>query len=135
MRKYKDSDGRIVDLDNPSTYKMYLDNAREVEKMIFSEIGRALVYMNCSSRSPHFPKRKLKPNMQYLEWGTKDKIGRTRWHRSKQKVDLNNLGWQQRQRVYKLMQQFADGRHQNYDNVRWMQEQLFLLQDECENMC
>ena len=41
----------------------------------------------------------------------------------------------QRIRIEKLIKDFADNRKNNYENVLWYQEQIFLFQDETENMC
>ena len=46
-----------------------------------------------------------------------------------------NCGYYQRQRVYKLIKNFAENRKNNYKNILWYKEQIFLLQDETENMC
>ncbi len=50
-------------------------------------------------------------------------------------IEINNSGYNQRQRVYKLIKYFADNRKDNYDNLMWLKEQCFLLDDETENMC
>lgn len=41
----------------------------------------------------------------------------------------------QKERVDQLIQNFADNERENYSNVLWYQEQIFLFQDETENMC
>ena len=41
----------------------------------------------------------------------------------------------QTERVNLLIKNFADNERENYSNVLWYQEQIFLLQDETENMC
>ena len=43
--------------------------------------------------------------------------------------------WLQRQRVNKLIKDFTDERKNHSTDVLWYQEQLFLFQDEIENMC
>ena len=44
-------------------------------------------------------------------------------------------GLQQRQRINNLIYDFTKNRINNYSNVIWYQEQVFLFQDETENMC
>jgi hypothetical protein len=34
-----------------------------------------------------------------------------------------------------MIKDFADNRKNNYDNLQWYREQVFLFQDETENMC
>lgn len=41
----------------------------------------------------------------------------------------------QKTRVELLVKNFTENEKQNYNNVLWYQEQLFLFQDEIENMC
>lgn len=41
----------------------------------------------------------------------------------------------QRKRIIQLIKKFADDRHNNYQNKMWYKEQIFLFQDETENMC
>jgi hypothetical protein len=49
--------------------------------------------------------------------------------------DIFPKGNAQKKRVKKLIKSFLDGRNKNRDNVLWYQEQVFLFQDETENMC
>jgi len=108
MRLYKGSFGEEVDLDNPITYN-YLgtDDVSKLDDIMFKEIGQALVYMDYF-RPQMFPK----------------------------KYNLNDrCGYEQRQRVNKLIKLFADDRHNNWKNPMWFKEQIFLFQDETENMC
>lgn len=52
------------------------------------------------------------------------------WHKTiYKKYDL------QKNRVKKLIKKFTKNERQNYNNVLWYQEQIFLFQDEIENMC
>ena len=44
-------------------------------------------------------------------------------------------GYGQKSRVDKLIRDFTENEKQNYDNVLWYQEQIFLFEDEIENMC
>lgn len=41
----------------------------------------------------------------------------------------------QMNRVEKLIKDFTDNRDKNWENIIWFQEQVFLFQDETENMC
>jgi hypothetical protein len=41
----------------------------------------------------------------------------------------------QRKRVEKLIKYFAENRKNNYQNLMWYKEQVFLFKDEIENMC
>lgn len=107
MRKYTCAFGEEVDLDNPDTYKYLPDDLKKLDDMMFKEIGQALVYMDYFRRE-HFPKINIK--------------------------NLNS-GFSQRRRVIDLIKNFANNRHHNYQNVMWYKEQIFLFQDETENMC
>jgi hypothetical protein len=42
---------------------------------------------------------------------------------------------EQRERVENLVENFTKNERENYDNVLWYQEQIFLFEDETENMC
>lgn len=53
------------------------------------------------------------------------------WHKD---IFRENDGGQKK-RIEKLIKNFADNSRQNCDNVLWYQEQIFLFQDETENMC
>jgi hypothetical protein len=46
-------------------------------------------------------------------------------------------GWDKKQvkRINILIKDFADNRQKNYGNVQWIKEQVFMFQDETENMC
>lgn len=111
MREYKQTDGSgiIVDLDNPDTYTHLPDNLKELDDMMFKEIGQALVYMDYFRREI-FPK-----SISYTK--------------------PDNSGFSQRKRVNDLIKKFAEDRHNNYQNKMWYKEQIFLFQDETENMC
>jgi hypothetical protein len=41
----------------------------------------------------------------------------------------------QRIRIDKFMKSYSENHLKNYDNVFWLKEQVFLFQDEIENMC
>ena len=107
MRKFECPFGEIVDLDDPTTYDYLPKDKISLDEKMFCEIGKALTYMNYF-HPDIFPKRK-------------------------NKNDLTICGWQQRQRVNQLIKNFADKNH--YDDVLWYQEQIFLFQEEIENMC
>jgi len=44
-------------------------------------------------------------------------------------------GTDQLKRVEVLIKKFTDEERPNYDNILWYKEQIFLFQDEIENMC
>ena len=46
MREFKDDLGNIVDLDDPKTYERLPSDTKELDKLMFSEIGITLCYMN-----------------------------------------------------------------------------------------
>lgn len=130
MRKFKQSfDGREVDLDNPKTYKHLPKGVSELDDLMILKIGQALLYMDYfPRRKGMFPAKKLKPKMVRICDMSPD------W-RSKRKIDINNSGWHQRQRVIKLIKVFANNRHNKWGDVQWFREQVFLFDDETENMC
>lgn len=41
----------------------------------------------------------------------------------------------QKKRIKKLIKTFTNNEKDNYNNILWYQEQIFLFQDEIENMC
>lgn len=45
------------------------------------------------------------------------------------------VGRAQIKRVEKLVKGFTENEKANYDNLAWYQEQVFLFEDEIENMC
>lgn len=123
MRKYQPAHGNQVDLDNPKTYKYLPKDSKSLDALMFKEIGYALVYMDYfPSRKGLYPKKKKTPKMVKHPYSNK-------------KVDIDNCSYDQRVRVYRLIKKFADNRHKNYDNIMWLKEQIFLFQDEIENMC
>ena len=129
MRKFKQRMEPEVDLDNPKTYKHLPKTDRELDDLMLQKIGYALVYMDYfPSRKSMFPTKKVKSKMISIKaWYPNSK--------SKRKVDINNSGWQQRQRVYKLIKNFADNRSKKWGDVKWFREQVFMFDDETENMC
>lgn len=107
MREFKTSpDRRIVDLDNPDTYKHLSQDIEVVERQIYVKIGQAITYMD-----GHYP------------------------HLYPKQPGGNGSGYAQRQRVQKLIDNFALNRRDHVNDLRWYQEQIFLMQDDCENMC
>lgn len=108
MRKYISSFGEEFDLDNPDTYKHLPDDLNKLDNMMFKEIGQALVYMD------YFRKELFLKKDDYYH---------------------NSGGFNQRQRIKKLIKDFSENRHKNYKNKMWYKEQIFLFQDETENMC
>lgn len=53
------------------------------------------------------------------------------WH----KDIFDSAGYGQRVRVEALVKSFTENESKHYDNVLWYQEQIFLFEDETENMC
>jgi hypothetical protein len=47
----------------------------------------------------------------------------------------SSMGKHQRKRVMKMIRNFCKERHNNYENEMWLKEQIFLFQDEIDNMC
>jgi len=41
----------------------------------------------------------------------------------------------QRARIDQFMKNYSESHLENYDNILWLKEQVFLFQDEIENMC
>ena len=116
MRKFVCSFGEEVDLDNPETYSHLPNDTKLLDKRMFSEIGMALVYMDYFHPEFFPAKRKYVVNP----------------YTNKKQVDCSYL---QRQRVYKLIEEFSKNRKDHYDDVLWYQEQIFLFIEETENMC
>ena len=98
--------GDVVDLDDPETYSYLPQTTSQLRSKMFEEIGFVYYYMNhCHTDL-------------YL---------------------TNESCIKQKERVLQLIQTFAETEKQflenNLESVRWRQEQLFLFQDEIENMC
>ena len=132
MRKFKCSPfGDVVDLDNPDTYKYLPNTIKELRNLMFREIGYALVYMDYfPNHKGHFPKRKQKE-----KWVMLSKCIVLKKGRKDRKIEINNGGYNQRQRIYALIKKFADDKGYYSTNIMWWKEQVFLFQDETENMC
>ncbi len=62
-------------------------------------------------------------------------IGFALWYMDYHMPDFYTKDYPQRIRVESLIRKFTDGRLENCQNVLWWQEQIFLFQDEIENMC
>jgi hypothetical protein len=100
MRIFKTSPfGEEVDLDSPKTYKYLPKKERKLDDLMFSEIGKAICYMDF-------------------------------WHK-----DIFPKSSPQRKRINERIKYFTEHRMANYGNIRWFQEQVFLFQNETENMC
>lgn len=126
MRKYKQSFNRKeVDLDDQNIYKYLPDTIDELNFRMLREIGYATCYMDYW-HPDIFNKRKRRPilegfNEEQISQGYPD--------------GLANSGYYQRQRVYKLIENFTKNRTDNWGNILWFKEQVFLFEDEIENMC
>jgi hypothetical protein len=122
--------GGTVDLDDPKTYEYLPNTHEELDRLMFREIGYALCYMDFfSDRVDLFPKEK-----QPEEW-----VSITEWYPNhpnpERKVDIANCSYNQRLRINEKIKNFCDNRKHNYNNLLWYKEQIFLFQDEIENMC
>jgi hypothetical protein len=107
MRPYKCTDlsGQTVDLDNPETYKHLPTDLEELRNLMLREIG----YYHC-----------------YVKY----------WHKDIFKGEEKfKSGDAQIKRVKKLIKNFTENEGDNRNNVIWCQEQIYLFQDETENMC
>ena len=123
-------DGVEVDLDDPKTYDYLPDTQEELDNRMFLEIGKTLVYMDYfPERKHHFPKEKQPEKFVKLSELFPD----TKF--PDKEVDINNAAWEQRQRINKLIENFAENRKNHYNDKMWCKEQIFLLEDETENMC
>ena len=98
MRKYTDTFGNIIDLNNPKIYKYLPDDYNTLVNLMWKEIGYCLCYM-----------KYYKP-----------------------KVFENS---EQKERVEKLIKRFCKNNKKHFNDIKWYKEQIYLLQDEIENMC
>ena len=129
MRKFICTFGDEVDLDNPKTYKSYPNTRKELEALLYQQIGYVIMYMDYfPSRKGFYPKEKQKPNFVK--------------HTNGKKYDIANSSYDQRLRIEKFIKLFCKNeRKWNEDkkieaqNILWLKEQLFLFYDETENMC
>lgn len=48
---------------------------------------------------------------------------------------FGTTGNEQKIRVENLIKKFAENYKKNYNDILWLQEQIFIFQDEIENMC
>lgn len=54
------------------------------------------------------------------------------WHSD---IFDNNIDSGQKNRVNLLIEDFTKNEKENYNNIMWYKEKIFLFQDEIENMC
>ncbi|MFA5153070.1 MAG: hypothetical protein WC554_10955 [Clostridia bacterium] len=101
MRKFKSWDFE-VDLDDPKTYEHLPSTSKELDDLMFKEIGQAYCYMNI-------------------------------WHKNIFGSKKRDGG--QKKRVNKMINTFCENRKDHYDDIIWYQEQIYLFQNETENMC
>ena len=127
MRNFRQSFiGTIVDLDNPETYKHLPKTINKLNDRMLREIGYAICYMDYWNPDI-FEKEKQLPDMT-RNW-TEEEIAK-----GYPRI-MANSGYEQRQRVYKLIDDFTKNRRDNWKNIMWFKEQVFLMEDEIENMC
>lgn len=114
--------GFVVDLDDPSTYD-YIgsDDVNVLNDIMLSRIGYSICYMDYWNKNIFATEPKVPEMMEYK--------GRM--------VDINieNVGYQQRIRVNSLIEDFTKNRSKNWENPLWFKEQIFIFDDETENMC
>jgi hypothetical protein len=132
MREFQTAMVGTVDLDDPKTYEYLGDNdVRRLDDIMFKEIGQALVYMDYF-HPDIFPKKKVISQYKYKE----DVYPETKnTEHGKEQIEFTNTGYYQRVRVNKLIKKFAKERKNNWENPMWFKEQIFIFQDETENMC
>ena len=140
MRKHiTSSDGAPVDLDDPKTYEYLPNTTKELRDLMYRKIGYAIVYMDyLPSRKGLFPKSKSKNEFVKLsEFYPNSENGESL-------IEINNGSYNQRQRVYQLIKDFAENENgrsytedeqKKQENLMWYKEQVFLFEDEIENMC
>ena len=127
MRKFKPRWGKEVDLDSNSTYKHLPKTDRDLDDLMLEKIGYAVLYMDYFPRRKDlFPHKKIKASASFIK---KKKFTKREAHY------FLNCGWYQRQRVYKLIKNFANNRHNKWGDARWFREQVFMFDNETENMC
>jgi len=61
-------------------------------------------------------------------------IGFAHWYMNYHHPEIFK-GHEQEARVKKLIKQFTDGYRKTIDTPIWLKEQIYLFQDETENMC
>ena len=92
-----------------------INNVRRLNDLMLKKIGYAYAYMN------HWH-----PEI----WGENPKPLPKKHPRFGQRPDGG-----QRTRVLKLIDNFCKERDKNWENPKWFKEQIYLLDDETENMC
>jgi hypothetical protein len=110
MRKFICSPfGYEVDLDDPETYNYLPKNVEDLRNKMFEEIGYAYCYMNFFHKDIY----------------------------SKKNKSFGKNCIKQKKRIKLLIKQFTENERENYinNNILWFQEQIYIFQDETENMC
>lgn len=116
MREFTDSIGCKYDLDNPETYAHLPKTIKELRNRMFEKIGYSYLYMNVWHRECFFTSRKTP--LFYA---------------------ISTI--EQRKRIKEFVFNFAKKEKEfrttktEEENVLWMQEQVFLFEDEIDNMC
>jgi hypothetical protein len=129
MRKYKPVYFPEVDLDDPKTYDYLPKDYKSLRNLMFREIGYAICYMDYfPNRKGFYPKEKQKPDkVRICDMFPNQK--------SKKLIDIANVSYKQRKRVEKMIKFFAENEDKHMKDLMWFKEQIFLFQDEIENMC
>lgn len=112
MREFIDSMGIKYDLDDPETYAYLPKTYKELHNLMFQEIGRAHIYMY------HIHKNMFCATPQEIQQG-----------------NLLEVCVDQRLKIEKLIKYFSENRKANIDNILWLQEQIFMFQNETDNFC
>jgi len=116
MREYTDSIGCKHDLDNPESYSYLPKTLKELRNRMFEKIGYSYLYMNVWHREIFFAPEETP-------------------------LFFTISGTEQKKRVEELAFNFAKQEKEfrttktEEENILWMQEQVFLFEDEIDNMC
>lgn len=126
MRKYIEHfDKGMVNLDNPKTYQHLPNTIEKLNERMLREIGYSTCYMDYWHPDVFLKEKEFINTDDFTE----EELA------SGYPDNTINAGYYQRQRVYKLIDNFTKNRENNWKNILWFKEQVFLLEDEIENMC
>lgn len=78
----------------------------------------------------------LPKNMDELRNIWFKEVGYSYWYMNFLHKDVfDKFGDNQKLKINKYIQDYNDNFMQNFNNILWLQEKIFLLQDNIENMC